>query len=209
MSNLQLPAVFSERLKEAESKFTNNDVIGALQVLLEIENEGCHWARVEIGNIYELGGDGVERDPSQALRWYQKAVESTDDIYAHLAMGRLYANGEGIGINYEKAFTHFERAAKQLPAAQIGLGLLFHRGAGRQRDLMKARQYFQMAAEAGYPLAIRFLASVEMECGNRVKGLFLILKAGVTASVLSMKNPRDERLMDLVPRKYLMTSGPG
>ncbi len=66
-------------------------------------------------------------------------------------MGVLYATGEGVDKDYQKAFTYFELSAKEGNAsAQFHLGIIYHDGLGVPQDLEEAARYFKLAADQGY-----------------------------------------------------------
>jgi len=72
---------------------------------------GVGWAMNNLGNNYRHG-DGVAEDVQQAIKWYQKAIETSNHSWANLHMGELYIAGNGVPINGKKAREHFEETIK-------------------------------------------------------------------------------------------------
>ena len=57
-------------------------------------------------------GDGVERDPGEAVRWYKAAAE-LGHLGAQNNLGIMYETGDGIKENTEEAFKWYKAAAEQ------------------------------------------------------------------------------------------------
>lgn len=69
---------------------------------------------------------------------------------AQFTLGSLYANGDGIALNYVKAAHWIGRAAEAgLSAAQPVMGWLCANGYGVEQDDAKAREWYLRAAEGG------------------------------------------------------------
>lgn len=83
---------------------------------------------------------------------------SVDETHAAAAglsagyLGRLYLRGEGVPRNNAKAFLWFSRGASQGDReSHNGLGIMYRDGLGLRRNLDKALDYFQLAADAELP----------------------------------------------------------
>src|SRR5208337_1204151 len=59
-------------------------------------------AQAELGLTYEYGLAGVQRDLSEALKWYRRAAEQGDGSAAHSLAG-MYFEGRGVEKNYSEA----------------------------------------------------------------------------------------------------------
>lgn len=67
-----------------------------------------------IAEIYLTGGNGVERDLNEAVKWYQKAISAdskkvTSDEYANLAHTCLKLGEESDALNYYKKAEKLKR----------------------------------------------------------------------------------------------------
>ncbi|GAA6051264.1 hypothetical protein JCM3770_006785 [Rhodotorula araucariae] len=83
-----------------------------------------------------------------------KRSERVDDHTAMVGglaagyLGRMYLRGEGVAVNYAKAFLWFQRGAKQADReSNNGLGIMYRDGLGVERDVKKALLYFNAAAQ--------------------------------------------------------------
>ena len=66
------------------------------------------------------------------------------------SLGALYANGQGVALDYAKAREWYEKAIDKGDAtAMTGLGWLYHGGRGVSQDYAKAREWYQKAADKG------------------------------------------------------------
>lgn len=80
----------------------------ALLAAAEADPRGAH----DLALRY-LRGDGIRRDPYQALRWMRDAAER-GDLRAQGALGRLYLTGlEEMGADYAEAETWLSLAASR------------------------------------------------------------------------------------------------
>ena len=56
--------------------------------------QGDAKAQFKLGNCYRMG-EGVNKDVTEAVKWYRKAAEQ-DNAEAQLGLGGLYFKGEGV-----------------------------------------------------------------------------------------------------------------
>ena len=185
---------FEERWNVIAARFATNDYPGALFMLRAMAEEGEWAAYVEIANLYELGGHGINRDVVEALRWYRRSILEVDDPNAHLGVGRLLYHGDGVERNDERAFYHLTKAGER-PVAWLLLGLMNQLGRGTPVNLTKAKELYGKAAAAGYLMPLTLLGRLEELDGNRWKGLWLRLVAAIRGFCVALKNPHDERLV--------------
>jgi TPR repeat protein len=187
-----------ERWKLSEQRFEAGDLKGALELLQSIAADGYLEAYVEIGNLYELGKGGVARDIAQAETWYRKAVESMDDPYGHIGLGRLYFSGNGVPQDFRKALDHLLKAeATQYPQALVMLGLMYQCGWGTAVDLERARSLYVAAANQQFVLAMLYLRNLEFRRRRYIAAIRWQLKVFATTFPLALKNPNDPRLFGL------------
>lgn len=94
-------------------------------------------------------GMGVQRDPAQAVTWYEKAAEQ-GNANAAFNLGVAYSNGAGVQQNIQEAARWFRRAAAAgVINAQFNLGLLYERGEGVPQSLVEAYAWYAAAAARG------------------------------------------------------------
>ena len=72
------------------------------------------------------------------------------DANAQYNLGLLYALGQGVPQDFERAAEWYEKAAEQgVAAAQYNLGVIYANGQGVPQNVTEARQWFAQAAEQG------------------------------------------------------------
>src|ERR1035438_5882856 len=55
-----------------------------------------------LGSALYLGGLGLVKDETEAVKWYRKAAEQ-NDAHAQFGLGICYANGEGVAKDEAEA----------------------------------------------------------------------------------------------------------
>ena len=94
-------------------------------------------AQAEIGFSYQYG-DGVEKDPSEALKWNIKAASQGNPIAQH-NLAVMYDEGVDIPEDNAEAIKWYRKAAEQgHPRAQLNLGVMYWRGEGVSKNLEQA-----------------------------------------------------------------------
>ena len=102
-----------------------------------------------IGELFELGAGGLQRDLRRAAQLYEQAAQ-LGDIVAEYNLGVFYEHGEGVRVDRRLSASYLERAAtKGHDSAQLNLGLLYQSGIDGVPDYRKAIYWLQMSAEAG------------------------------------------------------------
>lgn len=87
------------------------------------------------------------------MKWYRKAAEQG---YAagEYSLALSYSKGEGMPLDYEKAFELFSKSAQQgYTNAQLYVGNCYAQGRGTSIDYTAASKWYRMAAEKGDSLA--------------------------------------------------------
>ena len=130
-------------------------------------------AENKLGEIYQFGCYGIERDAEQALQWYLKAA--SPDLNgadpgkkgyapAQNNIGKMYLVGDGVRKDSKEAFKWYQMAAAQDNAeSQFYLGLLYYNGEGVNQDVKEAFKWYQMAAAQDYADAQNTLAYMYLE----------------------------------------------
>lgn len=152
-----LPAQ-SQTFEDGRTAYQDKDYKKALAILTPLAEEGDSQAQVTLGIMYDYG-QGVEKDPAEAMKWYLKAAEQGIPVVQH-DVGVKYFQGMGVKQSYDKAAYWWEQSANAgLADSQFNLGLMYYRGLGLNKDYQKAVELFRKAAEqnhshAQYSLAV-------------------------------------------------------
>jgi hypothetical protein len=125
---------------------------------------GSPAAQYNLGMFYN-NGIGVEKNPSQAFHWFEKAANGGDPL-GHYKVGCYYAGQfpGAVEVNEEKAFTH------KLTAAEAGYMLAQHDVAlayTHAGNFEEAAKWWRSAAEQGDVTAFSTLSQWHIE-GQRV-----------------------------------------
>jgi TPR repeat protein/serine/threonine protein kinase len=100
---------------------------------------------------YESQGEQYYRSANltQAVYYFQKAADAGNPA-GEMYLGRLYALGNGIGHDFDRARGLFEKsAAAGNVEAMDNLGFLYDNGFGVTKDYKQAAQWYRKAADAG------------------------------------------------------------
>ena len=120
--------------------------------LKKAAEQGYAKAQFGLGICYDFG-KGVEKNPTEAVKWYRKAAEQ-GYAQAQCNLGGCYANGNGVEKNLNEAVKWYRKAAEQGDAkAQYNLGTCYDFGNGVEKNLNEAVKWYRKAAEQGYALA--------------------------------------------------------
>ena len=95
-----------------------------------------------------FNGDGVERNPEEAVRYFRLAAKVLPEVQYEHALCLFH--GRGVKRNIEEAARQFKTAADQgLAKAQVAYGLCLFNGRGVEQNMEEAARYFKMAADQG------------------------------------------------------------
>jgi len=120
-----LPALAG--LQEGLDAFLRGDHKVAIEEWRPLAEQGDDVAQFNMGAVYDQG-QGVKRDPIEALRWY-KLSAAQGNTHAQTNMGLMYAEGQGIPQDYSEAFRWTLLAAEKGDAqAQLNLCLMHMTG---------------------------------------------------------------------------------
>lgn len=110
---------------------------------------GIANAQQWLGSMY-THGLGVEKDLTEAFRWFVRAAEQGDPFHQTI-VGNLYNYGRGVEKSGIDAANWYLLAAEQGHAdAQASLGSLYlYGGVGLAKDRVEAMRWFLLAAEQG------------------------------------------------------------
>jgi TPR repeat protein len=197
--DLKMPESFSNRWLKANDYVNSGQLEQALGIFESLAADGYSEACVEIGNIFEQGGNGVTQNLDAARRWYMKAIDEIDDDYAYVGLARLAIQGYSDAGTPSDAVEYLRRAIEvNNPMALIILGTLYHSGKVIPKDLHHAAQLYEKAWAQGYVLPLAYLSKVKVEQGHYLVGLWMHLKAIWVAYQLMRKDPSDPRLWNYI-----------
>ncbi len=119
-------------------------------------SEGNPFAAYSLGSLYRRG-QGVAQDDEKAFSLYRMAAEheTKPNAYAMYELGRMYQGGIGTAPDKEKSVEWYAAAYKGFLAIEQNMAddKLYYRlgsmnltGTGTEKDLPKAREYFEKAA---------------------------------------------------------------
>lgn len=114
----------------------------------QLAEQGDEEAQFSMGLRYDTG-DGVERNPQQAVQWFNKAAKA-GVAGACLYLGMKYEFGAGVSQNRKTAIHWYKKAAVQgWTQAAFLLGTLHLKPP--KPDQVQGCAWLQIAAEQGYP----------------------------------------------------------
>src|ERR1700734_2433937 len=96
---------------------------------------------------FQIGLAAYNRgDFAAALQEWQPLAEQ-GDANSQYNLGLLYARGEGVPQDYQKAIVWYQKAAEQgVPAAEYNLGVMYANGQGVTANPQEASKWFLQAA---------------------------------------------------------------
>lgn len=131
------------------------------------------YAAANIANAFLFHGSN---DPQQTFHWAKEAYDMHQAVLSQMGgrasicfasiLGHCYAYGVGTPVDYEKAVACYhsvdERYEYAAPA-WAGIGQCYLNGQGVEKDLAKARIYFDKAKQGGYSVDESLLEQLSAE----------------------------------------------
>lgn len=112
---------------------------------------GGTGAAVNDQKTFELGMTALEKGNYAEAYCFWKPLAEQGSAEAQYHIGWLYANGNGLSVDPERALAWWTRAAKQgFGDAQFAVGLAYTTGDGMERDLDEAVVWYLAAARQGH-----------------------------------------------------------
>lgn len=106
--------------------------------------KGSDLALLNIGDLYR-DGQYVNKNPSEALKYYQKIIAKGNSKGMNRIASMYYVNKDTI-----KAFEWYNKAAQKNDALGLSwVGYMFLHGQGVKKDSTKARYYLEKALALG------------------------------------------------------------
>lgn len=128
-----------------------------LELVREAAYRGVHQAQVMYGQML-LDGGLVERNPTAALHWFERAAKG-GNLMAVNMVGRCLDQGWGVQRNAILAERWFRKAAERgLDWGMYNLATLLALGEGGvSQDLLQALQWLLRAADLGHAKSMNLL----------------------------------------------------
>ncbi|GHU03619.1 hypothetical protein FACS1894205_0470 [Alphaproteobacteria bacterium] len=143
-------ALWADSYEEGVVLMRGGDYAAALE-RWSADAEADPRSQYSIGYLHQYGL-GVDADPSEALKWYEKAgAGGFGDAW--YAIGLLYEDTKLGARDLAKAMDYYKKAAQTGPNkdAEYALGRMYLRGRGVKPDPDEAVKWLKMAAEHGSP----------------------------------------------------------
>lgn len=122
---------------------------------------GDATAEAIVGNCYHKG-EGVEKNFTEAVKWWRKAAEQ-GHAGAQFSLGISFYKGRGVEKNFTEAVKWYRKAVEQGEAyAQYNLGLCYDFGEGVEKDTAEAVRWYRKAAEQN-------VAGAQFNLGNSLR----------------------------------------
>jgi TPR repeat protein len=152
-----------QNLEAGKRAYRQGDYTAALNQLTPLAQQGNAEAQVALGTMY-LKGQGVAKNPSQALKWYTSSAEQ-GNAEGQFYLGSMYLMGAGVAHDAAQGLKWLGISANQGNSdSQVLLGLVYLQGnGGVARDLVQADMWFHLAASHGDPLAPRQTEATEKQ----------------------------------------------
>ena len=104
------------------------------------------------GNAPSADEDGEPAEKNNASMEQMRSAAENGDPKAQVALGKAYADGDGVPQDETEAVNWYRLAAERGDAeGQVSLGIMYSRGRGVPQDRAEAVRWYRMAAEQGYP----------------------------------------------------------
>lgn len=126
--------------------------------LLPAGHAGDSRAQFMLGQLSDSGLGPVQRDASEAARWYLAAARQGHGP-AQYALARAYAEGSGVPVDGAQAIAWLTASAtSNFVPAILALADMYDRGAGVAQDAAAATGWIRRAASLGSPRGTYILA---------------------------------------------------
>ena len=121
-------------LHKGMKAYESGDYSTALREWSPSAEQGLPFQQLMLGNIYNVGGGGVQKDYKEAMKWFHRAAEQNEEL-AQYSLGLMYYKGHGTSQDYKESAKWFRKAAEnENDLAQYMLATLYLAGYGVQMD---------------------------------------------------------------------------
>ena len=138
-------------LEDAKKEETNGSIEKAHDLYTKCAELGNVEAQRYLGICYENGDCGFEKDQTEAIKWYEKAVDN-DDAEAKYLLACCYSVGSGVKLDKRKSASLLIESGEQgCTDAQYMLYSVYQTGDGVQKNHKEAIKWLKKSAENGDP----------------------------------------------------------
>lgn len=107
-------------------------------------------AKINLGELYLNGADGVEKDEALGLEYIDDALDA-DYSSAYTAYGTLYRDGKGMEQDLNKAIDYYTVGAEKGDSdGYFYIGNIYLFGELGEPDYEMAKKYYELAIEMGH-----------------------------------------------------------
>ena len=127
-------------------------------------------AMCRLGDCYQKGLCGLEKDANRAFRYYERSAAANCSVGLYL-LAQCYERGVGTEANHEKAFENYRKAAERgsVPAMN-DVGDCYEKGVGTKADPKMAFEWWSRAARQGNHVRAACKAAICLQKdGNKAK----------------------------------------
>jgi len=187
----------AQRWKEASQALKFGERDRAIALFKQLAELGDWRAAAALGFIFESQGPEDRNCYVHAAHWYSNALAKEERPEPHLGLARYYCYGLGGRKDYLKALEHLENASAQRnPEAALMLATLLAAGVDHiPPDIPRAKQYYEIARNAGYPLAMSRLSKIAFSEGRWITGIRLGIQGFILLVKLRLKDGNDPKLI--------------
>lgn len=192
----------------AEGEGVSQDYAEALKYYRKAAEQGVLPAQNKLGEMYERGRNGVQKNGQEAVKWYSKAAEynngdkeldSDESSYVEdslRSLCRIYTEGKLVAANDSELFKWGKKYADLFDdeQPQFMVALMYYGGKGVRQNYAGALKYFISAANNGSDDAGEFPAKASVGFYSRaasegndfaqlLMGLYCIVKCSHTGNL--------------------------
>ncbi|QZT39003.1 sel1 repeat family protein [Halosquirtibacter xylanolyticus] len=132
------------------------DTLKAFDMFKKSAELGLKDGMCNIGKLYREGKGGVERNYTEAFKYYKMAADAGHHL-ATYSLARSYYRGEGVEKNFDIAYPLYKKAASfNIPVAKFRVGTCTFSGKGVVQDKEKGIAIVKEVYNEGLTKAERF-----------------------------------------------------
>lgn len=155
--------ISSFAIREARNAVKDKDYDRALELFSKEADKGNILAKYEIADLYRRNlcqGHNFEIYREALNGFLEIEPRTRQKAYVHYRIGRMFYDGYGTDIDYEKAFKWLKKAADEgNHLSEFIVGKMLCNGTGTGRDTEAGTEYLTRAANSGNEYAQNYLDS--------------------------------------------------
>lgn len=155
--------ISSFAIREARNAVKDKDYDRALELFSKEADKGNILAKYEIADLYRRNlcqGHNFEIYREALNGFLEIEPRTRQKAYVHYRIGRMFYDGYGTDIDYEKAFKWLKKAADEgNHLSEFIVGKMLCNGTGAERDTEAGTEYLTRAANSGNEYAQNYLDS--------------------------------------------------